>query len=202
MSGVKEFPVALRGATVATAREYILEKTGKEAIHAYKMFDLDEDTSMLHAAVREGQYTHGAVHTVDGPLVLCENGYHACRDWGDLAGFAPNVDVVVHNVWLGDYIQGANKIVARYLYIGDRFNPESELQTATATTDYAESHYWTILTSGVAGWYTKTCRERESFIGLNGIRRYRSQALYRSLVGRLELILYNGVEIEIRRVNN
>lgn len=178
-----EFPVAMRAATVEKAQEFILEKTGKEAVHAYKMFVFDEDTSILYAAVREAAlvYTQGAVHTIDGPIALCKNGYHACQNWVDLAPYAPNPDVVVHHVWLGDCVQGSNKIAARYLYIGDRFKPVSELKTDRTVADYAESHYWTILTSGVAGWYTKTCRERESFIGLNDIRYYRSRAPFQSL---------------------
>lgn len=119
---MEEFPVALRNVSEEEAREFIRRVTGSEAVHAYKAFRLiDGALHPLDSRCKSSTYVPGAVHTVDGPIVACQNGYHACLQWEFLADYVPTrTQVVVHHVYVGEYVEEGRKIAGRYLYVGER----------------------------------------------------------------------------------
>ncbi len=106
--------------TAEQASDVIRKLTGNEPVAAYKFFGYDE--RLYSTMGRSGYYSPGKVYYVEGPLVFCENGFHACPRLEDLNSYAPHYNVAVHEVLLGDVRSNEreNKIVGRYLYIGQR----------------------------------------------------------------------------------
>lgn len=129
------------------AREFMLRKTGSEPIKAYKMFDFVDDM-ILPAFETTGRYKAEHVHHVDGPLVVCKNGYHACPDITHLPTHAPwrEHPVQVREVLIGDYIrdQYESQVVGRYLYVGPLVTDHYKLYDAN-------KNQWNI-SNGIGSW--------------------------------------------------
>lgn len=123
-----EFPAEMRNASEEEARAFIREKTGKEAVHAYKAFRLGCGR-LWPIYAKWTEYIENSVHSVDGPLITCRNGYHACLCLGDVGNYIPadKERYVIHNVLVGDYVEEGDKVAARYLYIGKQFTSENGL---------------------------------------------------------------------------
>ena len=88
-------------------------------MRAYKGFDLADGT----ISCRGHQYTVGETYVHDGPVELCEAGYHACPMPLDTLRYYPPSSSVYHEVDVDDDAQGGgDKIVSDRITVGARLS--------------------------------------------------------------------------------
>lgn len=99
---------------------FIRYMTGKEPIRALKYFYESNDKlySAMYPISKPGRFVEGAVHHLTGQIGVEKCGFHATRDLNHMSAFAPRLNVVVHEVILGDYVRNKKVISARYMYVG------------------------------------------------------------------------------------
>ena len=87
---------------------------------AYKGFDLASDGTI---SCRDHQYVEGETYTHDGPVELCESGYHACPMPLDTLRYYPPTGSVYHEVDVDDAAQGdGDKVVSGRIRVGARLS--------------------------------------------------------------------------------
>lgn len=108
-----------------------IEKTDKQGrIIAYKGFNADMTCLGF-------QYKEGETYEIEGELILCRQGFHACLNpldcfsyyWGDI-----DKDVVYHEVYLdgvSDMKREDSKVVARKITIGRKISPSEMADIAS-----------------------------------------------------------------------
>lgn len=103
---------------------FIRYMTGKEPIRALKYFYESNDKlySAMYPISKPGRFVEGAVHHLTGQIGVEKCGFHATRDLNHMSAFAPRLNVVVHEVILGDYVRNKKVISARYMYVGPRWS--------------------------------------------------------------------------------
>ena len=89
-------------------------------MRAYKGFDVAADGTI---SCRGHQYVEGETYTHDGPVELCESGYHACPMPLDTLRYYPLTGSVYHEVDVDDDAQGDDdKVVSSRIKIGARLS--------------------------------------------------------------------------------
>ena len=87
---------------------------------AYKGFDIAADGTI---SCRDHQYVEGETYVHDGPVELCEAGFHACLMPLDTLRYYPPSSSVYHEVEVGDDAQGdGTKVVSGRITVGARLS--------------------------------------------------------------------------------
>ena len=123
---------------------FIRYMTGKEPIRALKYFYESNDKlySAMYPISKPGRFVEGAVHHLTGQIGVEKCGFHATRDLNHMSAFAPRLNVVVHEVILGDYVRNNKVISARYMYVGPRWSG------GHVRCDNG----WTVTSGGIGTW--------------------------------------------------
>lgn len=161
--------------TKKEAKQLILEKTGKPAVKAYKLFELSSTgLRPVYIYAQDGIYVPGKLHVSQGPVVPNRSGYHAYRDWTNIGGFvsgayfisekSDKLTVVLHKVYLGDCAEEGPTTAARYLYVHKRFTG-ADRRNMRARHWYYDDLRYMVDQDGVCKWQserkkTTYCTER------------------------------------------